>query len=501
MTPAVELRGIVKRFGDVQALRGVDFEVQPGEVHALLGENGAGKSTLMKILYGLYRPDAGAIRVNGAAATIRAPTDAIALGIGMVTQHFALARTLTVVENVVLGRVRGLRFDYRSAREQVAKTAEQFGLEVNLDAQVASLSVGQQQRVEILKALYRDCRVLILDEPTAVLTPQEVQALFRGLRQLVTRGLSVVFISHKLDEVLDVSHRITVLRGGVVAGRAAAAEATAAQLARWMVGRELPRARSDGATTARGRPVLEVEDLHAHDGRGVPALRGVSFMVHAGEILGIVGVSGNGQSTLVDVLCGLQSPSRGQVRVAGRHVSGVGPLGLIRAGVARIPEDRLRGVVLDLSVSENLALESLEAFTGRVGSLKRREMVEAAAQLIREFQIRATPFTRAGALSGGNLQRVILGRALRHNPLVVVAAQPTRGLDVAGVAYVHDLLRRQRARGAGVLLVSEDLEEVLSLADRVAVMFGGRIVAEMPAQQAEPTRLGLLMAGAAGAVA
>lgn len=501
---AVEMRGITKRFGALVANDHVDFAVQTGEVHALLGENGAGKSTLTKILYGLYQPDAGTILVNGQPVQFRSPANAIAQGIGMVTQHFSLVPTLTVAENLMLSQSKGFTLDLRAAEAAIQATAKRYGFQIDPQALVQRLSVGEQQRVEILKALHQNCRVLILDEPTAVLTPQEAEGLFVALRGLVAQGLAVVFISHKLNEVLAISQRVTVLRSGKVVGEVKTADATRLSLARLMVGREVTTVQSSDAPVTEkpaATPVLQLENVHALNTRRLPALRGVNLVVQAGEIVGLAGVAGNGQTELGEVLSGLRTPTQGRVLVDKVDVTHADPTGMTRAGVGRIPEDRLKGVVATLTVAENMALEALDEFTKPSGQLDRTRLRNHAQQLIDAFQIKALVSTRAGSLSGGNMQKVILARVLSRNPKVIVAAQPTRGLDVGAIQYVHEQLLAQRARGTGILLISEDLDEILALADRIAVIYEGTIVSEVERKAfsgdraALIERIGLLMAG------
>jgi simple sugar transport system ATP-binding protein len=490
----VEMLGITKRFGSVVANDGIDFSLSQGEVRALLGENGAGKTTLMRILYGLYRADDGEIRVQGKLAHIHSPKDAIELGIGMVTQHFALVPPLSVAENVVLGFTDGFRLDRATIEQRVAKSAARFGLEIDPAATVRHLSVGEKQRVEILKALFREAHVLILDEPTAVLIPQEAGVLFDTLRRLCEGGLSVIFISHKLDEVMAVSDRVTVLRDGQVVGTVPTPETSPRELARMMVGRETFGVTREGEQ-AEGEAVLRVESLCVADDQGLPALKDVSLNVRAGEILGIAGVGGNGQKELAESLCGVRQPTRGSVHIDSQQVTGATPAALWAAGMGRIPEDRHAGVVGELSVAENLALEHLTEFT-RGGVLDNQAIQRHAEELIEQFQIKARPTDRARSLSGGNMQKVILARVLSREPRVVVAPQPTRGLDVGATEYVRNQLLRQRARGAAVLLISEDLDEILALADRIAVIYEGEIVGILSARDADVERLGLMMSGA-----
>lgn len=493
------MRGIVKRFGSLLASDHVNFDVRKGEIHALLGENGAGKSTLMRILYGLYHADGGDILVDGKPVQIGAPRDAIAHGIGMVTQHFALVSPLTVTENIILGQSGGVRVDMESAHADVLAASGRFGLEIDPRARIRDLSVGQRQRVEILKALYRDANVLILDEPTAVLVPQEVDQLFDGLRLLQQRGLAVIFISHKLHEVMSITNRITVLRHGQVAGSVATADTTARDLAQMMVGRvTIPAVKPPDLT--QGEVALDVQAVRAQDNKAVDALRGISLQVRKGEILGLAGVSGNGQVELAQVLDGTRRCTAGSVLVNGRDVTNGDPTTMMQAGVGRIPEDRHASVVGDLTVAQNMALEHLDEFRRR-GVLDRKKMRAHAEGLIRDYQIKAGPDDRIRTLSGGNIQKVILARVLERNPDVIIVAQPTRGLDIGATEYVRGKLVEQRSRGAAVLLISEDLDEILELADRIAVIYEGQIVGELTADAATPERLGLLMSGARAAAA
>ena len=491
--PVIQMQGIVKRFASLTANNHINFDLEEGEIHALLGENGAGKTTLMQILYGLYHADEGQILVNDRPVTIRSPHDAIQNGIGMVTQHFTLVPTLTVAENLALGQAGSFVLNPSELQRQVQQNSQRFGIPVNPAALVRHLSVGEQQRVEILKALSHNARVLILDEPTAVLVPQEVEILFDALQRLRRDGLSVIFISHKLPEVMTICDRITVLRDGALVGTVAKSATTSTELARMMVGREnFGVARQSERQPAR--PLLQVEALQAQGSKGLPALRGVSFMVEAGEILGIAGVSGNGQTELGRVLAGMQRPSGGRIRVGDKDLTGAGPAELAQAGVGCILEDRHASLVDDMTVAENLVLDQLDSFS-RGGMLDRARILENAQKWIAEYQIKASPNDPVRQLSGGNMQKVILARNLSHNPQVVIAAQPTRGLDVSATDYVRGKLLEQRARGAAVLLISEDLDEIMALADRIAVIYEGSLMGILPAQAATVETLGLMMTG------
>ncbi|MFN8519211.1 MAG: ABC transporter ATP-binding protein [Chloroflexota bacterium] len=496
----MRLRGITKRFGTLVASDHVDLDLYRGEVHALLGENGAGKTTLMRILYGLTSLDAGSIVVDGRPVEVRSPRDAIAAGIGMVSQHFTLVRPMTVAENLLLGRARGMTLDLAWARDAVGRAAQRLGTTVDPDARVDELSVGQQQRVEILKALSRDCRVLILDEPTAVLVPQEAAALLETLRRLVAEGMAVVFISHKLAEVRAVSDRVTVLRSGRIAGTVVGAT-DERELAAMMVGRPtFGVARATDGPAPDQPMVLEVDGLCVPGRHGRLALQDVGLTVRAGEIVGIAGVSGNGQTELVEVLSGMRAPSAGSVRVGGVAIAGATPTAVMAAGVGRIPEDRHASLVLDQSVAVNLVLEHIDDFV-RGGRLDRGALRRHALDLIARFGIRAGPDDRVRTLSGGNIQKVLLARVLSRDPRLVVVSQPTRGLDVGATEYVRQELLARRAAGAGVLLVSEDLDELLALADRIVVLYEGAVAGEMATDEADAERVGMLMAGRGRAAA
>ncbi len=495
--PAVEMRGITKRFGALTANEGIEFAVERGEIHALLGENGAGKSTLMKILYGLYQPDSGEIRVDDQPVRLHSPADAIAHGIGFVSQHFALVPRFTVAENVMLGHEGGALIRPRELRARVAATAEALNMNIDPNALVGKLSVGEQQRVEILKALNRDCRVLIMDEPTAVLAPHDVDKLFAILRGLQKQGLAVIIITHKLNEVFDVSQRVTVLRLGRVVGQAETTSTNPAALAELMVGRQTLAVERNTDHRRQEAVKLEVRDLKLADKRGGLRLRGLSLDVHGGEIVGLAGVAGNGQSELVSVLTGTSVPDSGEIFAHGQPYPVGQPKALPNRKIARIPEDRLKAVIGEMSVADNLVLENLDGFT-TAGHLDRARIRAHAEQLIRDFQIKAAPNDAVQTLSGGNIQKIILARSLGQKPEVVIAAQPTRGLDIGATEYVHQKLLEQKERGAAILLISEDLDEIMLLSDRILVIYEGRIVGEMNAAGASLTTIGELMTGAKG---
>jgi general nucleoside transport system ATP-binding protein len=496
---AFEMRGIVKRFPGVLANDHIDFTCRAGEVHALLGENGAGKSTLMNVLAGLYRPEAGEIWVDGQPVTLRSPQDAIAHGIGMIHQHFMLVPSHTVAENMVLGLNRPRFFlDLARVEDQVQALGEQYGMQVDPRARIWDLSVGEQQRVEVLKMLFRGAKVLIMDEPTAVLTPQEVEALFHTLRDMTKRGHTIVFISHKLDEVVAIADRVTVLRRGkITAAGVSAKGATKPQLATLMVGREV-LFQINKQKMPLGAPVLTVSGLSAENDRGLPALREVSLQVRAGEILGIAGVAGNGQSELAEVLTGLRRCTGGTASLGDTALNSATHWQDVGQKLAHIPEDRSAvGSVPDLSVADNLILKRFNKPPIASGwSIDAGAVHANALQLVDDYQI-ATPTvdTLVRMLSGGNLQKVILAREISGHPALMIAVHPTRGLDVGATETVHNLLVQQRAGGAAILLISEDLDELLALADRLAVMYEGRIIGDMPAEGADIHVIGLMMAG------
>jgi simple sugar transport system ATP-binding protein len=496
---SLEMRGITKRFPGVLASDHVNFDVKTGEVHALLGENGAGKSTLMKILYGLYHPDEGEVLLDGKSVTISSPNDSINLGIGMIHQHFMLVPTLTVAENVALGlpSSRGVLTDLDRVSKRIVELAKIYGLKIDPDAYVWQLSVGQQQRVEIIKALYRGASLLILDEPTAVLTPQEVDELFVIMKQMVRDGHSLIFISHKLHEVIEISHRVTVLRDGRTIGTRLTSETTKQDLANWMVGREVGFA-PDRGETKLGEVRLSLDSVKCGSDRGTPGLRGVSFDVCSGEILGIAGVSGNGQRELAEAITGLRKVISGKVYLEGQDITNLSPGDITDRMLSYIPEERMRdGMIKDFTIAENMVLrEHHKQPFSKNGFLNLRGIATHTDQLIQQFHVK-TPSreTHAKNLSGGNIQKVVLAREISRNPRVILAAQPTRGLDIGATEYVRAQLIEQRNKGAAVMLVSEDLDEILALSDRIAVIYEGQVMDIVPRENATPQMLGLLMAG------
>ena len=505
------LDGITKRFGDLVANEDISLVVAPGEVLAMLGENGAGKSTLMKVIYGLLRPDSGRLVMDGEALDISSPRDAMRAGIGMVTQEFSLVETMTVAENVALSAVGWGRVDSKATQARVLAAMERIGVHIEPARLISSLSIGERQRVEIIKALFHDCRVLILDEPTAVLTPQDIRALFTTVERLRAEGLGVLFVSHKLKEVAEISDRVVVLRRGRLVAERRTADVGPEELAGLMMGvaqaplagaetaaavgivRQQPADSPAGSRREAGPAVLEVSGLVVpRDGRDV--VDGMDLVVHRGEVLGVAGISGNGQTELVEALCGTRTPRSGSLQVDGVDITTASVADRLSAGLGRLTEDRRGSCVPQLSVEQNLVLEDLADYTRR-GSLDRRAVRAHALAMIEQFEIRADPTTPVGTLSGGNIQKVLLARALHRRPRILVAAQPTRGLDIGTYRYVHQQLDELRGEGAGVLLVSEDLDELRILADRIVVVLRGRIVGELPAAEATNERLGALMTG------
>ena len=502
MNKVIEMKGITKVFPGVVANDNIDFELKKGEIHALLGENGAGKTTLMKILYGLYAPTDGDIYVNGNQVDIDTPNTAIDLGIGMVHQHFMLIPPFTVAENIVLGSepsIGGLMKKDEMIRE-VEELSQRYGLHVDPHAKVRDISVGMQQRVEILKALYRGADILILDEPTAVLTPQEVKELIDIMDKLTSQGKSIIFITHKLKEVKAICDRVTVIRRGKVIDTVNTADVTTRDLANKMVGREV-LLEVEKEKAQPGQNVLKVTNVHADNDRGLPALEGIEFEVKAGEILGIAGVDGNGQSELTEVITGLRPVNQGEIKFMGKDISHLTTKKRIREGISHIPEDRhKRGLVLEYSLAENMILghHNQKPFATGI-NLNYPKIHAYARDLIEEFDVR-TPNENVEArnLSGGNQQKVIVARELSREPELLIAAQPTRGVDVGAIEFIHKRLVEERDKGKAVLLISLELDEVLSVSDRIAVIYEGKIVGVVDADEATEEQLGMMMAGASG---
>jgi simple sugar transport system ATP-binding protein len=496
---SMEMRGIVKRFPGVLANDHVDFDVKAGEIHALLGENGAGKSTLMKILYGLYQPDEGEVLLNGQPIQIHSPTDSINHGIGMIHQHFMLVDNLTVAENVALGlkSSREPRLDLDVVSKRIRELAETYGLQIKPETYISDLAVGQQQRVEIIKALYRGAALLVLDEPTAVLTPQEVDDIFVIFRQMAQDGHALIFISHKLHEIFALTDQVTVLRDGKAIGTRMTAEVTKADLAQMMVGREvlLERVRPPASL---GEPRLKLENVSAENAQGQPVLRNINMEVRSGEIVGVAGVSGNGQRPLAEVIAGLQTVSSGKITLEGQDVTNLSTADMFDAGLSYIPEERMvDGAIKDFSVAENFILQDhIRKPYSKGIFLDFKQIARHANELIQSYNVK-TPSreTPVKNLSGGNIQKLILARELARKPRLLIAAQPTRGVDIGATEYIHNQLLLQRAEGLATLLISEDLDEVRALSDRIAVVFGGEIMGIVDNDQTTVEELGLMMAG------
>lgn len=497
--PVVELRGITKRFPGIVANDAISLKLNKGEIHALLGENGAGKSTLMNILFGLYQPDEGSIHVQGTEVFIDSPNRAIELGIGMVHQHFKLVQPFTVTENIILGMEpkSGMKVDIKTAQEKVRKLSEQYGLRVDPKAKIEDISVGMQQRVEILKTLYRGADILIFDEPTAVLTPQEISELMVIMRNLVKEGKSIILITHKLKEIMEISDTVTIIRRGKVIDSLACAQANPQILAEKMVGRDVSF-KVNKEAVKRGEPVLQVQDLMVRNQQGLASLKGLNFEVKAGEILGIAGVDGNGQSELIEALTGLRGVDSGKVLLMGNDITNQTPREISEAGLSHIPEDRHKhGLVLDFTMSENMVLETYFHPAYNKGGFLNYDAIDRHAEaLIKQFDVR-TPsiYNKARSLSGGNQQKAIIAREIHKNPNLLIAAQPTRGLDVGAIEFVHRMLIEQRNKGKAVLLISFELDEIMNVSDRIAVIYEGQIVGEVMPEDTNDQEIGLLMAG------
>ncbi len=497
--PVVRMSSITKRFLDVTANKDVSFDLYSGEICALLGENGAGKTTLMNILFGYYTCDAGEIFIRGEKVDLAAPKDAISRGVGMIHQHFALVPSQTVLENIIVGTAsrRGIFLDLKSARQALLELQERFGLQIDPDARVWTLSVGEQQKVEILKALYRDVGILIMDEPTAVLAPAETADLFNTLQSLVKEGRSVVFISHKLNEVMDISDRIVVLRGGQLVAERKTSETNARELANLMVGRELLES-IEKKEFAPGEPVLNIKNLSVLNDKKLVALTDLNLIVRQNEVLGMAGISGNGQTELAEVLFGMRSPTGGVIQINDLPLNFGSPPASIKSHMGRIPEDRIdTGLLMDLSVEENLILENHSSAEFQFcGLMKSQKIHRFSDDLIKAYKIKtASRDAVTKSLSGGNLQKVMLARELAGRPSLIIASQPTRGLDVGAMEYIHQRIVKERERGAGILLISDDLDEIFALSDRIVVLYEGKIMGEAPGATASREQIGLWMSG------
>lgn len=491
---------IRKEFPGIVANDNITFQLKKGEIHALLGENGAGKSTLMNVLFGLYQPEQGEIRVKGKKVNITNPNIANDLGIGMVHQHFMLVEPFTVTQNIVLGKEPKNKFgmiDIQKARKEIKELSDRYGLKVDPDAKISDISVGMQQRVEILKTLYRGAEVLIFDEPTAVLTPQEISELLDIMRSLVKEGKSIILITHKLKEIMEVCDRCTVIRKGKGIGTVNVSETNVNELASLMVGREV-HFKTEKKEARPGKTVLKIEDLYVKDKRKVDIVKGLDLEVRAGEIVGIAGVDGNGQSELIEAITGLTKVSSGSIKVNDKEIANLSPRKITENGVGHIPQDRHKfGLVLDYSIGENIVLQTYyKKPYSKAKVLNYKEIFRKAQSIIDEYDVR-TPsvYTKARALSGGNQQKAIIGREIDRSPDLLIAAQPTRGLDVGAIEFIHNKLVEERDKGRAVLLVSFELDEIMDVSDRIAVMFDGKIVAIVKPEDTNEQELGLLMAG------
>lgn len=498
-TPVVELKQITKVFPGIIANDSISFKLHKGEIHALLGENGAGKSTLMNVVFGLYQPEEGSIEVNGEPVIIDSPNRAIELGIGMVHQHFKLVQPFTVTENIILGSEpkKGTRINYKKATEEIRQLSEQYGLQVNPNAKIHDISVGMQQRVEILKTLYRGAEILIFDEPTAVLTPQEISELMEIMKRLVAEGKSIILITHKLKEIMQIADNVTIIRRGKVVDTVKKSETTPQELAEKMVGRNVTF-KVDKKPAEPGSVVLEMANIVSNNKEGTAVLQGLNLQVRAGEILGIAGVDGNGQSELIEALTGLRHVDGGTVKLLGQDITNMSPRKITESGVSHIPEDRHKhGLVLDFSVSENMVLETYYKPPFNKGGFLNFDAIDKhATRLVERFDVRTPSIaTPARSLSGGNQQKAIIAREIDKNPTLMIAAQPTRGLDVGAIEFVQQQLIAQRDQGKAVLLISFELDEIINVSDRIAVIYEGQIVGEVLPEKTNDQELGLMMAG------